>query len=253
VDERVPAICLVVPCYNEARRLDVGAFETFMAAARHISFCFVDDGSGDATIDVLNAIAERGGQQVLVVRVAVNGGKAEAVRLGMLRAVAWKPFDYIGYWDADLATPLEELTAMSARAAGFPDCLMVLGSRVKRLGVAVERRLTRHYSGRVFATAASIVLRLPVYDTQCGAKLIHASVVPQLFAQPFGSRWIFDVEILARLRNLVGRDAMLRRVLEVPLGAWRETPDSRLSWRAYVRAPFELWSIERRFNRRGDR
>jgi glycosyltransferase involved in cell wall biosynthesis len=245
----VDAVCLVIPCYNEARRLDVRTFETFMAASPQVSFCFVDDGSRDGTIDVLNGLARSREGQVKVVRAAANGGKAEAVRLGMLQAAAWKPFGFVGYWDADLAAPLDELLPMLQRAAECPDCLMVLGSRVKRLGVAVERRLARHYPGRVFATAASMVLRLPVYDTQCGAKLVAASMVPRLFAEPFRSRWIFDVEMLARLRNLVGRESMLRRVIEVPLGAWRETSESRVSWHAYARAPFELWSIERRFNR----
>jgi dolichyl-phosphate beta-glucosyltransferase len=245
----VHTICLVVPCFNEAQRLDVEAFAAFMDASPEVSFCFVDDGSRDQTIDVLNRLRQGRADTVLVVQAAVNGGKAEAVRLGMLRAVDWKLFDYIGYWDADLATPLGELAPMRHVLETRPGCLMVLGARIKRLGFSIERTLRRHYPGRFFATAASMVLRLPIYDTQCGAKLIKGTVVPPLFARPFGSRWIFDVEILARLRNLVGRDAMLTRVVELPLGAWRETPGSRLSWRAVLRAPFELLSIEMRFNR----
>ena len=243
-------LCLVVPCHNEQHRLNVGAFTSFVAAHPQVAFCFVDDGSDDGTLEMLRALAAGREGNVLVVVSASNVGKAEAVRLGMLRAATWKPFAYIGYWDADLATPLDELLPMYELARSRPGCLMVLGSRIKRLGSSITRTATRHYPGRVFATAASMVLRLPVYDTQCGAKLMDASLVPSLFEQPFGSRWIFDVEILARLRNLVGREAFLERTAEAPLGAWCETGGSHVTWRASLRAPFELWAIERRYNRR---
>ena len=124
----------------------------------------------------------------------------------MLRAYAWKRFGYVGYWDADLATPLEESTACIAWRPAGPASRSCWGCG----SIAWVRRCTSRRSGitpgRVFATFASLVLGLPVYDTQCGAKLVHAPIVPQLFGEPFSSRWIFDVEVLARLRNLIGAE-----------------------------------------------
>ena len=104
--------------------------------------------------------------------------------------------------------------------------------------------------GRVFATAASLVLDLPVYDTQCGAKLFRAS--PDFRAclhEPFISRWIFDVELLARLRNLPGRTfrGAAGCVRELPLLVWRDVAGSRVTSGAFAKAALQLWAIHRRY------
>jgi glycosyltransferase involved in cell wall biosynthesis len=244
----VPDFCLVVPCYNEETRLDGAAFERFLHATPGACLCFVNDGSSDGTASVLAAMAARHPERVLAVNLRINAGKAEAVRHGMLRAHSWKRFGYVGYWDADLATPLDEAIAMHRLAVARPGVLIVLGLRLNRLGASVAVTPQRHYPGRLFATCASLVLRLPVYDTQCGAKLLHASVVPQLFGAPFASRWIFDVELLARLRNEIGRDAMRTAAVEMPLQTWRGISGSKMRLAAMLRAPFELLAIARRYN-----
>jgi glycosyltransferase involved in cell wall biosynthesis len=248
----VHAICLVVPCFNERLRLDMAAFADFLHRVPDVAFCFVDDGSGDGTGELLNEFGRGREANVLILRLPRNRGKAEAVRQGMLAACAWKTFSYIGFWDADLATPLDELLLMARVAEQHPNCMMVLGSRILRLGSDVRRRPVRHYQGRVFATLASLVLDLPVYDTQCGAKIVRADLVPRLFDKPFDSRWVFDVELLARLRVLVGRQTLLNQVVEAPLGCWHDKRGSNLGWRAMLAAPFELWAIYRRYTPTAD-
>ena len=221
-----------------------------MQAFPCVSFCFVNDGSRDQTLTVLEALERAHPDTVRIVDLTSNVGKAEAVRQAMLQAHGWRAFEYIGYWDADLATPLEELPAMHALAAGHAGCAIVLGSRIRRLGAIIERRAWRHYLGRLFATSASMILQLPVYDTQCGAKLVRASVVRDVFEQPFVSRWLFDVEVLARLRNLVGREALLASAIEAPLTRWRHVGGSKLTLDSILRAPLDLWRIARRYNQR---
>src|SRR5437762_2862299 len=79
------------------------------------------------------------------------------------------------------------------------DVSFVFVDRVKLLGRNIQRSLIRHYCGRVFATVASLALGVDVYDTQCGAKIFRATPeMRQIFATPFRSQWIFDVEILSR-------------------------------------------------------
>lgn len=237
---------IVVPCYNEAQRLQPQAFLDLVARDPAVSFVMVDDGSRDGTLAVLDEMHEERPDRIDVLALQPNGGKAEAVRCGVLRALDGGA-EQVGFWDADLATPLEAIAAFRAVFEERPHVTMVFGSRVKLLGRHIERNEVRHYLGRVFATAASMALRLPVYDTQCGAKLFRRT--PELrsyFADPFLTRWIFDVEILARsmrtpaLRaDIVGNE----RVYELPLERWTDVAGSKLKPADFLKAIRELARI----------
>jgi dolichyl-phosphate beta-glucosyltransferase len=247
---RMPRTAVVIPCYNEARRLDVPAFQAF-ARTGSAHLILVNDGSTDETSSVLHEVASSA-DAVTVLELAENRGKAEAVRLGMLAGVAMQA-DYVGFWDADLATPFDALSGFIERLDAVPDLEAVIGSRVRLLGRTIERRAVRHYTGRVFATCVSLTLRLPVYDTQCGAKLFR--VTPQLeraLSTPFLSRWIFDVELLARLGVRDGRYAsqrLLDSIYEYPLLAWRDVAGTRLSFEDFPTAALDLWRIHRTYIR----
>src|SRR5262249_16117766 len=137
-------------------------------------FLFVNDGSTDDTISVLKALHEDDPERYVICDLPRNVGKAEAVRAGVLLAFAAGP-DYMGYWDADLATPLGMIPTFCTLLDDRPDLEMVFGARVRLLGRNNERSMVRHYLGRTFATATSITLALGIYDTQCGAKLFRVS------------------------------------------------------------------------------
>jgi glycosyltransferase involved in cell wall biosynthesis len=246
-----PLVVIVVPCYNEAARLDRAAFRGFRLPGRRLRFCFVNDGSRDETLRVVGELSRELAEPGLVVDLEPNRGKAEAVRQGLLAALELRP-DVVGFWDADLATPLSELPRLCAVLDEHPEVDLVLGSRVRLLGRHIERSALRHYLGRVFATGASLTLGLPVYDTQCGAKLLRAGALARrLVAEPFLTRWVFDVELLARLSRLVRHDPVPveRRVHEVPLLRWTDVPGSKVRPWDFVRSGLELariWSAYRR-------
>lgn len=244
----MPEICLVIPCYNEARRLPADAILAFVKAHRDCSVCVVNDGSSDGTRQSLESLQARAPEQVLMVDLERNGGKAEAVRRGVLHVAATGQFEMIGYWDADLSTPLDQLQAMRDTLDEHPACVLAMGSRLKRLGSSIDRSGRRHALGRIFATSASLVLDLPVYDSQCGAKLFRASVAEVLFREPFSTTWLFDVELLARLRNHLGLTEALRAIIEVPLTEWREVGGSKLGLAAMTAVPMDLFKIQRRYN-----
>ena len=235
------SLMLVVPCYNEAARFDPAAFAAAVRRWPNVSFLFVDDGSTDGTRTVLERAAAALAPHAVVLSLQENRGKAEAVRQGMLAAIAQGP-DLAGYWDADLATPFDALPDFFTVFADRPETEIVLGSRVQLLGRHIVRSNVRHYVGRVFATGASLAIDLRVYDTQCGAKIFRASErVRQLFATPFLTRWVFDVELLGRYVDAdgaAGRAARIDRLYELPLTTWTDVPGSKVrlrdGWRAFI-------------------
>lgn len=237
-------IRIVVPCYNEAARLDVTAFARSLEERPDTSFVFVNDGSTDDTSSVLHAFSSENPTRVLVLDLGENEGKAEAVRQGMLAAFS-SDAELAGYWDADLATPLDAIGAFAATLDSEPGVDVVLGARVAMLGHHIERKATRHYAGRVFATLASMTLGLSVYDTQCGAKLFRCNDATRaVFADPFGSRWVFDVELLARYLRDGGDPSGIR---EQALARWTDIPGSKVKPTDFIGGVVELARIKRRY------
>ena len=236
---------IIVPCYNESQRLKVNEFLTYLERNNGVSFIFVNDGSIDNTLEILNQICHAAPDQALCINLAENGGKAEAVRQGFLKAFELG-FEKIGYWDADLSTPLYLVNRLSELLEN-DKIIIVMGSRVRLLGYNIKRLAIRHYLGRIFATFASMVLGLPVYDTQCGAKLFkNSSELRMVFAYPFLVRWIFDVEILARYKIIIkmkDAKALENSALEYPLDEWTDIRGSKLKFIDFFKASLELAKI----------
>ena len=244
---------LVVPCYNEADRFKADEFRAFVIQQPATSLLFVDDGSTDGTLAILKRLQAEV-PRIDVLHLTRNSGKGEAVRQGLLQALKTSGIAYVGFWDADLATPLEAVGDLLEVLQDQPQIEMVFGSRVKLLGRQIERRPARHYLGRVFATCASLVLNLPIYDTQCGAKLFRATADLQaVLQQPFLSRWIFDVELIARFQQLhaagEGWSALRERIYEFPLHCWRDIPGSKVGPGDFLTAIRDLVIIRRRYKR----
>ena len=221
-------IWIVVPCCNEAARMPRDEFLRYAAEAeRPVRFLWVDDGSSDGTAAVLADLAARTGGRMI--RLPGNCGKAEAVRQGILLLQGEPESTIVGFWDADLATPLETILPM-AEVLQNRKLAMVMGSRWCHLGESViRRRWSRHFIGRIFAFCVAQLLDSPVYDTQCGAKLFTLPVAGKLFARPFVTRWFFDVEILRRLQMLTGTRDLSRQVWEIPLPRWCDVPKSKVN------------------------
>jgi glycosyltransferase involved in cell wall biosynthesis len=246
---------IVVPCYNEAARFPAETFREFAEAFPRVRFVFVNDGSTDGTAFVLRRLSATLPQCFECLDQDRNRGKAEAVRRGMLHAIA-RGGRYAGYWDADLATPLSEIPRFIEALEKHPDREICFGARVQLLGRNIQRRRYRHYIGRVFATIASLGLGLPVYDTQCGAKLFRLSHdASTLFAQPFIGRWSFDIELVARLAQLragsTGRGP-IDVIYELPLDQWCDVDGSKVRPADFVRAVADIARIRRTYQGRSD-
>ncbi len=241
---------IVIPCFNEAHRLRPDALERVVAEQDGLRLLLVNDGSTDGTGDLLASLSQSSSGRIDVLEMPRNAGKAEAVRLGMRNAND-QAARYVGFWDADLATPLQDVAVFAQILDDDPRLFTVFGARVKLMGRHVRRNEARHYVGRVFATFVSMSLKAAVYDTQCGAKLFRAGdVLRAVLEEPFTSRWIFDVEILARLNRLhrEGRVPPLASLLyEHPLMRWEDVKGSRVSWADFPVAALDLLRVHWRY------
>jgi len=227
--------CIVIPCYNEEKGLSLTEYENFLHKNFDVILNFVNDGSSDNTLLVLENLKNKYPNYVHVISYEKNKGKAEAVRFGVQYSLEHIDFNYIAYLDADLATSLEECSEMTQN---FKDEItFVFGSRIKRVGANIERKRSRFLIGRVIATAISTILKLPVYDTQCGCKVFTKELAKEVFTKPFISKWLFDVEIFQRIMEIYGRKKSLEKMIEIPLKSWIEKGDSKVKATYF----FKLW------------
>lgn len=241
-------LTIIIPCYNEADRLNSRLFIDYLEKPSQTNFMFVNDGSTDSTLSVLQHLVDSFPEKVKTLSLPTNCGKAEAVRQGILAALKVGAKN-VGYWDADLATPLSEIDRFLKKMHDDKAIRIIYGTRVKRLGGKIERHWYRHYFGRILATIISFLLDLPTYDTQCGAKLFNGPLAQELFREPFISSWLFDVEILARSIGILGKDEMITCSYEIPLASWRDVGKSKIKSSYIPKIPYELIKIAHHYRR----
>ncbi|WP_223033816.1 glycosyltransferase [Hanstruepera marina] len=229
--------CIIVPCYNEENRIDSTAFKNYSTT---LDFLFINDGSNDNTQQILDELADYA-DNFKVLHLKKNVGKAEAIRQGVLSTS--KEYNFIGYLDADLSTPLNEIERLNKIAIESQKSI-VMGSRVKLIGTKIERRLKRHLSGRIIATCIdTFLLQLGIYDTQCGAKIIQSSLANVIFKDPFKTKWLFDVELILRTKLNFGKNYCLQNIMEVPLLTWTDVGASKITLIDILNLPFNFLKI----------
>ena len=242
-------VAIIIPCYNEADRLDVNKFVDYLLQNKHVHFYFIDDGSTDNTIIILNEIMSKINSHVTLLKNESNKGKAESVRLGVIESFTMNP-DYIGYLDADLAAPIEEIDHLLNIIKADTKKEVVFASRIQLIGNKIKRNFFRYFIGRVFATCISLILKIRVYDTQCGAKIFSKKICEVIFIEKFISQWLFDVELFARLINIYGMDKTIEISFEQPVRKWIDIKKSKVKPIFFLKAPFELLKIFRHYKLR---
>lgn len=242
-------IQIIIPCYNEAERFNKEMFFSYFDVLEQIHYLFVNDGSTDATKSMLDAVKNEAFQRnpevsVQVLNLPENVGKAEAVRQGVLTATENKDTKYIAYFDADFSAPLTEINNLKKAMTANTNRKAVLGSRIKKVGSFIERSSMRHFTGRIFATVVNnTILKIAIYDTQCGAKLFTKECAQQVFKEPFVSRWLFDVEVISRLQELYPINELNQIIFEQPLTVWKEMGDSKIRLKDLLKMPYQLFLI----------
>jgi len=233
---------LIIPCYNEEIRLAIRSYESFIISNPHFTLFFIDDGSIDQTLSILRRFSSQYLGKVIVLPLQTNCGKAEAVRRGINEALSHQDYDYLGYWDADLATPLSEIYRFE-RVIQEESSWFVLGARVPRAGARVERIWHRYILGRLFAEVVGISTGLRIYDTQCGAKFFKRDIANIIFKKEFISNYLFDIELFMRLKREFGKVFFIEKAHELALVKWEEVSGSKAKLLDFLKAPLELARI----------
>jgi glycosyltransferase involved in cell wall biosynthesis len=233
--------CIVIPCYNEEKGISSSEYSVFLNNNPQALICFVNDGSKDSTFEVLKALKTKHETQIQILSLEKNSGKAIAVRTGITFCNTHFQHQYIGYLDADLATTLEEFLELNNYLQG--EIVFGFGSRIRKIGSTIKRQNDRFLIGRVIATFISIILKIKVYDTQCGCKIFTKAISEKLFEKEFISTWLFDVEIFYRMILLFGREKALQKMIEIPLKLWVEKGNSKVKLNYGFKLWFDLYKI----------
>jgi dolichyl-phosphate beta-glucosyltransferase len=230
------AVCdleILIPSLNEAHRLPdtlTRTIEYLEARPYSSSVVVIDNGSVDQTSDL--AARSWSSRVPVVLTGCAQPGKGAAVRRGFLTSRA----RFVGYMDADLATPIETLDVVIPLLDDFP---VVVGSRrISGAMFATRQPAHRVVSGMMFRAVANRVLP-GLSDTQCGFKFFSGDLVRTVARRLRIDGFAFDVELLRAMRD------MNVPIKEVPV-VWSNKEGSTLrSLRDGTRAAADVLRIAR--------
>lgn len=221
---------IVIPAYNESKRLPgfLTQLNSFNSDGKlgNVTIKVVDDGS---SIDEVNLLKKA----VLATKVnkytelkfkesSPNKGKGAVLREAFLKGLS-EDFDVLGFLDADGSTSFNDMESLLNYLSVNKNVDVVIGSRWKCLGKHIERSLKRHLSGRIFATLVSNIFDIPVYDSQCGAKLFRTKILSKKTLKFCDSnKWLFDTQLLILLYEKG------IKIHEYPIN-WADKADSKVS------------------------
>lgn len=236
---------MVVPCYNEEARFQLSYWHEIIEST-DVVWIFVDDGSTDHTLKILNSLKSK---NVLIVSLQVNSGKSEAIRQGFLEILKDTALEIstIGYIDSDGAFNLEDIRHLLELAKVEARFEMVWSSRVRLAGSTIERSNFRHYIGRFISTFIWVGNQSRIYDTQSGLKIFrYREFFPLIFKEEFKTKWFIDLEIYLRWLEYSPSELLVR---EVPVKYWREVGGSKVRIRSAPAILREIYTIRRRLQK----
>jgi len=211
--ERQPFLSVVIPAYNEARRLPptLTRVKQYLSEQGYTAEIMVVD---NASTDGTGEVARQTGVEVIEER---RRGKGAAVRKGMLAARG----QHVLFSDADLSTPIEEIEKLLAALRAGAD--LAIGSRaLPESNIVVHQPWHREMIGRFGNVLVQVLAVRGISDTQCGFKLFPRHLARRLFEAQRMTGIAFDMEVLF----LAQRWGL--RIAEVPV-VWVDNPDTRFS------------------------
>ncbi|VXB21240.1 Transcriptional regulator [Flavobacterium sp. 9AF] len=233
---------VVIPCYNEEKRLQTEIYKKFVEKNLGYHLCFVNDGSNDSTLDIVNQLAKDHEDRISVLNCEKNVGKAEAVRLGMVHLAKNNQYDYIGFLDADLSTNFDDFQDL-VNTISNSNFQLVSGSRMRRMGANITKQSSRAIISKTVNYIIRKTVMMEINDTQCGAKIMTREIIQNTFQTKFLTKWLFDVEIFMRMKKAYGTQKAKELICEMPLKRWIHADGSKLSMKDSVKIIGQIGQI----------
>ncbi|RRJ94147.1 glycosyltransferase [Flavobacterium macacae] len=234
-------IAIIIPCYNEEKRLQEKALLHLLEHTT-VDIFLANDGSKDNTLPIIEKFSALNSERCFVFHYPQNQGKANTVFKSVNEVLAKNEYDFIGYFDADFSTPASEITRMT-KELNKNEASFIFGSRVLLLNSNIQRKYYRHIIGRVIVTFINLKFRLGIYDTQCGAKIFSKQTAAVAFNKEFSTSWLFDVEVFIRLR----KENLLLLGQEFPLKEWKDIEGSKLGFKTSFKILKELYLLIKKY------
>jgi dolichyl-phosphate beta-glucosyltransferase len=213
------SLSVVVPCYNEEKRLPrtIELIQDYLRSHDGpYELLLVDDGSSDGTRKVMDDAAAQN-PAIRIVALPRNRGKGRALAEGVRASRG----QLVLVTDADLSTPIEELAKLEAALATGAG--VAIGSRsIKGSRVEISQPIYRVLMGKAFNVLVQIVLLPGIWDTQCGFKLFRGDVAREVFEGLTTDGFGYDPEVLylAKKKGV--------RIAEVPV-RWRNSAPTKVN------------------------
>jgi dolichyl-phosphate beta-glucosyltransferase len=235
-------IGIVVPVFNEEYRLDFDYFSK-IASLPNVKLVFVDDASTDNSLALIRDFSDQS-ENMAFLSLGKNVGKANAVRFGLMNLHKTFDCDFLGFLDADGAFSFDDVKGLTKKALGGVINAGLVGavndshtinaywsSRIGLSGRRINRSKIRFVLGRILANLIGVFFKGLPWDTQSGFKLFkNDGVFISSIENAFRCKWLFDIELLLRLR----RFDYGYTVWEEPLFTWRDVPGSKVSFKGYI-------------------
>ncbi len=244
VEEREIYLSVVIPTFNEQARIAdtlVRVKEFLRESGWPAEVLVVDDGSSDATLEVVKAVDRGAGTAqpptiLLATPGPANHGKGRAVQIGLASAQG----RFVVFTDADLSTPIEEVSKLLRALEDGAD--LAIGSRRLPTSDIEPQPSARRVMGWIFGWLVRLLAVPGVRDSQCGFKCYRRHAAQRLSELQRIPGFSFDVEHLYLARRLG------YRVVEVGV-RWADSPGTKIkpwrdSWRM-LRDLFRIRSLHR--------
>ena len=193
---------IIIPCFNESKRLDINSFYQFSLKNKNYKLLFVNDGSTDQTLTILEKLSLNS-QNISFLSYEKNMGKAYAVRYGVLNVLEnlANSNSYIGFLDADLSISTKEIDLLYKSAIVNKELSFVY--YMKNKSEYYNNKFLRYQASNLLKKINEIVYNLKIEDTQCGCKIFKYDIAKIVFKDKFVSKWLFDLEIFLRFINIM--------------------------------------------------